>query len=106
MHCARPIRVRAKIDRSPVESCDYKLPRNSRKIPAQCFQALTNSRFTQFIRSPLFSYDCALPRGGVPPLQQQTGGYSPEPSTLNLAEEVPRIIGPSMNPADHSSSDT
>src|SRR5208282_4527944 len=50
----------AKVDRSPVESCDYELPRNSRKINPQCFQELTNSRLTRFFRSPLFSYDCAL----------------------------------------------
>jgi len=56
----------AKVDRSPVESCDYELPRNPRKINPQCFQELTNSCLTRFFRSPLFSYDCALRgRGGT-----------------------------------------
>src|SRR5208282_5575816 len=48
---------------SPVNSKVCAPLRSVRRIHPLCFHTLTNSRFTQFLPSPVFSSDCAFPGG-------------------------------------------
>src|SRR5208282_6605169 len=65
---------------SPVNSKVCAPLRSVRRIHPLCFHTLTNSRFTQFIRSPLFSCDCALRGEGGTPFLVRTGRI---PDTLD-----------------------